>query len=68
MDFLRCYGFSPQTFICLGVGGKESALYFRIGGRGLHFSRGRSRPCFSERFGYTKVWYAFGMRIEWLKP
>jgi len=46
---------------------RERGFWFRILGRGLHFSnRPRSAALFSERYGYCKVWYVRGIRIEYL--
>jgi len=43
--------------------------WFRIFGYGLHIRSARGyQPLFSERYGYTKPLYLFGLRIEVLKP
>ena len=43
-------------------------FWFRIYGRGLHVKLAKGHePLFSERYGYSKAWYIFGLRIEPLK-
>lgn len=44
-------------------------LWFRVCGYGLHVStQSRSAALFSERYGYRRVLYVFGVRIEALGP
>lgn len=44
-------------------------LWFRVYGYGLHIStRKRIEAMFSERYGYRKALYVFGLRFEVLKP
>lgn len=50
-------------------GSAHSGFWFRIYGYGLHVcTRPRERALFSERYGYAKALYAFGLRLEWLVP
>lgn len=39
-------------------------FWFRIFGRGLYVTN--SAPLFSERYGYTKSFRVFGVKIEYL--
>jgi hypothetical protein len=39
-------------------------FWFRIFGRGLHVTN--SAPVFSERYGYTKSFRIFGVKIKYL--
>jgi hypothetical protein len=42
-------------------------FWIRIFGRGLSFEIAKHyRPMFSERYGYTKPFYIFGLRIKYL--
>jgi hypothetical protein len=44
-------------------------MWFRIFGWGLHVStKRREDALFSERYGYTKVLYLFGLRFAALAP
>ena len=43
-------------------------FWFRLFGYGLHVKLAKGhQPLFSERYGYRKVWYIMGLRIEPLK-
>lgn len=51
----------------LEVGG--AGFWFRVCGYGLHVStKKRSSALFSERYGFRKALYLFGLRFEVLKP
>lgn len=70
MQTLRCIG-GKRAFLCFGRDGVSCtwAIYFRICGYGLHFSDRKSKDAyFSERYGYTKAWYPFRIRVELLTP
>ena len=44
-------------------------FWFRIAGWGLHIKPARGHvKLFSERYGYRRVLYALGLRIEVLEP
>jgi hypothetical protein len=63
-------------FFCgLSWGGKSGferlgiGFWFRIKGYGLHVStKKRENALFSERYGFRKALYLFGLRFEVLKP
>jgi hypothetical protein len=45
------------------------ALWFRVRGWGLHIcNRKRTDAMFSERYGYRRALYVFGVRFEVLWP
>lgn len=47
----------------------DSGCWFRVLGYGLHIStRPRSAAYFSERHGFRKALYVFGLRFEVLTP
>jgi hypothetical protein len=47
----------------------HTGMWFRVFGYGLHIStRKRADALFSERYGYHKALYLFGLRVEALKP
>ncbi|MCR4319778.1 MAG: hypothetical protein NUV74_05505 [Candidatus Brocadiaceae bacterium] len=62
---LDCDALSDRLFC--GMAWKWG-FWFRIYGRGLHvkISNGH-QPLFSERYGYRKCFYLFGLRFEPLK-
>lgn len=44
-------------------------FWVRIYGYGPFIStKPRDDALFSERYGYRRVWYLFGLRFEWLRP
>lgn len=46
-----------------------TGFWFRVRGWGLHVStKPRSAALFSERYGYRKASYVFGLRLELPKP
>jgi hypothetical protein len=46
-----------------------TGFFFRLFGYGLHVStRKPEAALFSERYGYRKALYLFGLRFEVLKP
>lgn len=52
-----------------GAGIGYYGLWFRVCGYGLHIStRKQGAALFSEREGYRKALYVFGIRVELLKP
>lgn len=60
---------SGPRFSALSWYKHEHGFWFRVYGYGLCVqSRKDYRPLFSERNGYRKALYVFGLRFEVLKP
>jgi hypothetical protein len=58
---------ADRTNTQLGVP-EHSGFWFRVFGYGLHVStKKRKDALFSERYGFRKVLYLFGLRFEALK-
>lgn len=54
-----------DTYICFFHWG----FFFRVWGYGLHIKRAKGHiPLFSERNGYKKAHYFFGLRFMCLRP
>lgn len=54
---------------CYLHNGSIHVFWFRIFGFGLNFSsRKKEEAYFSERNGFTKAWYIFGVRISFIRP
>lgn len=61
---MRVEQYTKRTFIVF----HETGFYFRIKGVGLSIEKSKGyQKLFSERYGYTKPFYIFGLRISVLK-